>query len=179
MTRFDQITLAEINAAHNKTTTTEGACVELGVSQADYKELCHIYDVIPRDEWAKVINRHGGPLMGSDPKPGTRQTIDAISQEELIEVFHRARSTRQAALFLGVSVAQLTTLAARYEIELPKFKTNHFTHDQIAQVLADNLTLEKAALALGVSVNSLVYWADKHDLYQRKRVFKVRNRNPK
>lgn len=176
MLRFDQITKADLDAAHDDTYTTEGACAELGVTQAEYKELCYIYDVIPRDEWSVVVKHHGGPLVGADPKGGMPQAIDAITQEELISVFNRSRSTRQAALTLGISISQLTTLAARHGLALPKFKKNSFTHDQIAQVLADNQTLEQAALALGVTVKSFVYWADKHGLYQRKRNIKVKNR---
>ena len=180
MTRFDQITKREIDGVHQRTFTNAQAAHSLDVTEAQYKELCYIYDVVPRDNWQALADAiEQGPSDYKYLPAATPSRLRDITREELVEACEGATNKRTAARALGTSVDQLTRLCDHFEVAKPKNNKKSLTKPEVQVALDQCPTLEKAAERLGVSTNALYYYARKYDLHERWRQRRFNDRKHK
>ena len=176
MTRFDQITKRELDAVHDRTHTNVEAAHSLGVTEAQYKELCYIYDVVPRDHWHAIEDALKEPVDYKYLPAAKPSRLREITREDVVAACESTVNQRSAARKLGTSIAQLTVLCNHYDIVKPKQTNKKLSKPEVLVAIRQCPTLEKAAERLGVSVNSLYYHARKYGLQDawRKRRFNGR-----
>ena len=173
MNRFDQITRRDLDDVHRHSETTAQAAVELGVSVAEYKELCYIYDVIQRDQWTEVLKNYW-QKKGDFSTAATNAQLAEITRGHLQVVCAHSKTAREACRRLGVNNQQLVRLCEHFDVARPLQAARHFTAEQVAEALANHPTIEKAAFSLDCTPASLVHHAKKHGLYKRQRRYNGR-----